>query len=689
MEPRVGVYICHCGSNIAGYLDVEKLTEYAQDLPRVIIARHYTFMCSDPGQDLIKDDIRDLNLNRVLVCSCSPTLHLRTFRAACEAAGLNQYLCEMATIREESSWVHSHDEEQATEKAMALVAAGVRRVIYRDPLVADFAPVNPNTLIVGGGIAGIQTALEIARSERNVYLVEKAPSIGGRMAQLGKTFPYLESAPDILVPRMEMVAESDYIDLSTYSEVTELSGYIGNFNATITRKAKSVDAVKCDGCGVCWEKCPVEVDDAFDRGLSKRKAIYRLFPKAVPNVPVIDREACTRFQGDDCSICAEACPAGAIDYEQKDEVAEVTAGAVIVSTGYDTFDPTPIAEYGYGRFDNVMTSPEFERMVNPDGPTGGEIVLKDGSKPQAAAIIHCVGSRDENYHKYCSRLCCMYSLKYARLLKEMGMDVYQMYIDMRCFGKGHEEFYKQASDEGVSFIRGKVGQVTDITQEDEEKGKLIVVAEDTLLGDIIRVPVDMVILSVAMRARDDMEEISRTFLMGRSADGFFLERHPKLDPVGTMLDGVFAVGCCQGPKDIVDTVAQATGAAARAMELISKGRVEMEAATASVDEDVCAGCGFCEAICAYSAVEVDPNTRLAHVNEAICKGCGACAVNCPSKAMQLKNFSPRLWRLRRELPVQGDAAQELLAETADGRYRRRDYGICRFGQMTKPVSGLG
>lgn len=642
MEKRVGVYVCHCGTNIAGYLDVEKLRAYAESLDYVVIARDYTFMCSDPGQDLIKDDIKELGLNRILVCSCSPNLHMRTFRDACSAAGLNPHLCEMATIREHCSWVHSHDEDAATEKAMALVAAGVSRVLYQTALEQKFAPVKADTLVVGGGVAGIQTALEIARSEHRVFVVEREPSIGGRMVQLGKTFPYLEPAVGILAPRMEELAANEYVELLTYSEVSELSGYIGNFTATVNRKARSVDAAKCDSCGDCWEKCPVEVPDEFNRGLSQRKAIYRMFPEAIPSTPVIDRANCSHFNGGDCTICQDVCPRKAIDYEQADEELEIEAAAVIVATGYDTFDPTPIAQYGYGRFDNVYTSAEVERLLAENGPTGGEVVLRDGSTPRSVAIIHCVGSRDTNYHEYCSRLCCMYSLKYARLLKEkLGANVYQMYIDMRCFGKGHEEFYKKASNEGVNFIRGKVGQVTDITQDDEEKGKLIVICEDTLLGSMIRVPVDMVILSVAIEARADTDELARKFLLGRSADGFFMERHPKMDPVGTMLDGVFAVGCCQGPKDIVDTVSQATGAAARAIEMISKGRVAMEAATALVDEEVCSGCGYCEAICAYSAVQVDPVTKLAVVNEAICKGCGACAVNCPSKAMQLKNFSPQ------------------------------------------------
>ena len=642
MDIRVGVYVCHCGTNIGGFVNVVKVTEYAQSLDSVVIARDYMFMCSDPGQDLIRQDIEELGINRVLVASCSPNLHLRTFREACQDAGLNPHLCEMVTIREHCSWVHSHDRQLATEKAMAMIAAGVRRVSHRNPLETQWAPVHPDTLVVGGGIAGIQIALEIAGSKNKVYLVEREPSVGGRMAQLDKTFPNLDSATDILTPRMELIETDEYVNLMTYSEIIDVSGYIGNFKVKSRKKARYVDENKCNGCGDCIGKCPVEVDNEFNLGMSKRKAIYTPSPQAVPNIPVIDRNNCTHFLEGECRVCEEACPKKAIDFDQEDEIIELEVGAIIIATGYDTFDPTSMTQYGYGHFDNVVTSLDFERICSPDGPTEGKIMLKDGSTPKSVAIIHCVGSRDENYHEYCSRICCMYGLKYAHLLRERAdADVYQMYIDMRCFGKGHEEFYKSVSDEGVNFIRGKVAQVTDIAQNEEEQGKLIVVAEDTLLGSMIRIPVDMVILSVAMEPRADTDEVARLFLLGRSADGFFLERHPKLDPVGTMIDGVYAVGCCQGPKDIPDTVAQATGAAARALELISKGKVEMEAATAYVDEEICSGCGYCEAVCAYSAVEVDPRTKLAKVNEAVCKGCGACAVTCPSKAMQLKNCSPK------------------------------------------------
>jgi heterodisulfide reductase subunit A len=461
------------------------------------------------------------------------------------------------------------------------------------------------------------------------------------MAQLGKTFPNLDSTQELLVHRMDMIKASGNIELLTYSEITEVGGYIGNFKVTINKKARGVDEAKCNGCGECWAKCPVEVPSEFEHGMKKRKAIYIPFANAVPKIPVIDRKNCKYFIDGSCRKCEEVCPQKAIDFKQEDKTIEAEIGACIIATGYDTFDPTPITQLGYGKLDNVVTSPEFERMLSPDGPSGGKIVMKNGTAPKSVAIAHCVGSRDQNYYPYCSRICCMYSLKYSRLIKQqLGADtnVYQMYIDMRCFGKGHEEFYKQASDEGVNFIRGKIGQITTDAQTDEEKGKLTVVCEDSLLGAMIRVPVDMVILSVAMKPRQDTVDISRAFLLGRSADGFFLERHPKLDPVGTMLDGIFAVGCCHGPKDIGDTVAQATGAAARALEMISAGRVEIESATAFVDEEVCAGCGACVSICAYSAIEVNAKTKLAKVNEAICKGCGACAATCPSKAMQLKNF---------------------------------------------------
>ncbi len=638
-DVKIGVYVCHCGLNIADTVDVEEVAKYATTLPAVVVSRNYKFMCSDPGQNMIKEDIKELGLNRVVVASCSPLMHEPTFRRTIQEAGVNPYLFDMANIREHCSWI-TEDHKEATEKAKALVSAAVRRVYYHQPLEIKEVPVNPSTLIVGGGIAGIQAALEIADSEHKVYLVERDPSIGGHMSQFDKTFPTLDCSACILTPKMTSVGMHPYIELMTYSEVEEISGFVGSFKARIRKKARYVDEDKCNGCGACVTKCPWKADSEFDLGLGKRKAIYTPFAQAVPNIPVIDTEHCVYFSKGACRACEKFCELGAIDFEQVDQIVEVEVGSIIIATGYDSFDPTPITQYGYGRFDNVYTGLEFERICNAVGPTSGKIVLKDGSEPKSVAIIHCVGSRDENYHEYCSRVCCMYALKYSHLIKERtDAEVYQMYIDMRCFGKAYEEFYKRLSEEGVNFIRGKVAEVTDRAINEDEEGKLIVCGEDTLLGKIIRVPVDVVILATALEPRADAAEVAKLFGITRSADGFFLERHPKLDPVATMTDGVFIAGCCQGPKDIPDAVAQASAAAARVLALISKGRVEVEAATAVIDEEKCSGCRICNLLCPYSAISFVEDEKVSRINEALCKGCGTCVAACPSAAITHRQFT--------------------------------------------------
>ncbi len=639
MEPRIGVYVCHCGSNIAGTVDVAEVARFAGNLDSVVIARDYRFMCSEPGQNLIKEDIKTLGLNRVVVASCSPTLHEPTFRRVCQEAGINSYLFQMASIREQCSWV-TEDHAEATEKAKALVSAAVKRIYYHQPLERREVPINPSTLVVGGGIAGIQAALKIADSGHKVYLVERTPSIGGHMAQLDKTFPTLDCSACILTPKMTLVGSHPHIELMTYSEVAEVSGYIGNFKVKIRKKARHVDEDKCTGCGLCQEKCPWKVPSEFDLGLGQRKAIYTPFAQAVPNIPVIDTEHCAYFLKGTCRACEKFCEAKAINFEQQDETIEVDVGNIILATGYDVFKPAGIYEYGYGSLANVITSLEFERMVNSAGPTQGGIVLKDGSHPKSVAIIHCVGSRDKDYHEYCSRVCCMYSLKFGHLIREHvpGAKVYEFYVDIRAFGKGYEEFYNRVTDEGTVFIEARPTGVVNVAKKPEEKGKLIVEYE---LEDGVkcRQPVDMVILSVALEAQSDTEAVGRLFGVNRSADGFFLERHPKMDPVATMSDGIFVVGCCQGPKDIPDTVAQASAAAARVLSMIGRGTVEIEAATSVINEERCSGCRICALLCPFSAISFDEEKQASQINEALCKGCGVCVAGCPSSAITGKHFT--------------------------------------------------
>ncbi|MDP2949867.1 MAG: CoB--CoM heterodisulfide reductase iron-sulfur subunit A family protein [Chloroflexota bacterium] len=636
-DRRIGVYICHCGTNIAGTVDIEELTEYARHLPGVVVVRDYKFVCSEPGQNLIKEDIRELGLNRVVVAACSPRMHEPTFRRAVAQAGLNPYLLQIANIREQCSWVH---EDGNTDKAKALVNAAAQKAYYLEPRDTREVPVNPSVLVIGGGIAGIQAALKIADATHKVYLVEREPSIGGRMIQLDKTFPTLDCSSCILTPKMASVASHPFVELMTYSEVVDVSGYVGNFRVKIRRNPRYVDESICTGCGICIQKCPWKTDSEFDMGLGKRKAIYTPFPQAVPNIPVIDTETCVYFKKGTCRACELFCEPKAIDFQQTERFEEIEVGAIIVATGYDVFDPSPIYQYGYKRLDNVVTSLEFERMCSATGPTGGEVVLKSGEAPTSVAIIHCVGSRDQNYFEYCSRVCCMYALKFAHLVKEKTeADVYQIYMDMRAYGKGFEEFYRRVSDEGVNFVRGKVAEITDQALTDEERGKLIVACEDTLLGRLVRIPVDMVVLCPAMKARADAAEMARLMNISRGADGFFLERHPKLEPISTNTDGVFVVGCAQGPKDIPDTVAQASAGAAEALALIDAGKVEVEAITAAVNEELCSGCKVCIGLCPYNAITFSEEKKVVEISDVLCKGCGVCVAACPAGAIIGRHFT--------------------------------------------------
>jgi heterodisulfide reductase subunit A len=605
----------------------------------VALAREYKYMCSDPGQELIRQDVRDHHLDRIIVAACSPHLHEKTFRHAVAEAGLNPYYFHMVNLREHDSWVHA-DKQAATEKAMDLIRAAVRRVKWHVPLERREAPIHADALVVGGGIAGIDAALTLANAGKRVYLVEREPTIGGHMAQFDKTFPTLDCAACILTPKMTAVRSNPNITLWSYSEVRRVEGYVGNYDVEIRRKPRYVVEDLCVGCLECIEACvykQAKVPDEFNIGLGKRKPIYIPFPQAVPQLVVIDPETCIEFKTGKCKkTCIEACAErNAIDFKQTEEIKNIRVGTIILATGFETFDAARIPYYGYGLYPNVYTSLEVERLVNASGPTGGEIVLRDGRKPATVGVVHCVGSRDVNTNRYCSRVCCMYSLKLAHLIKERsGAEVIEFYIDMRAAGKAFEEFYNRVAEEGVIFVRGKVA---DIYPAGNGDGRLIVQAEDTLLGMIRKIPVDMVVLSVGLEPRTDANDVRRLFNIGCSADGFFLERHPKLAPVSTFADGIFMAGCCQGPKDIPDTVAQSGAAAAQALALIDAGVIELEPNTAYVTEEACSGCKTCIPLCPYGAISF-LEEKKARINEILCKGCGTCVAACPSGSIRQNLF---------------------------------------------------
>ncbi|HKZ83639.1 MAG TPA: CoB--CoM heterodisulfide reductase iron-sulfur subunit A family protein [Anaerolineae bacterium] len=641
---RIGVYICHCGSNIAGVVDVAEVRDWAEKRLKhrgVVVSRDYKFMCSSLGQELIEKDIKDHDLTRVVVAACSPHLHEGTFRTACRRAGLNPYLCELVSIREQVSWVHT-DKEAATDKSKAVLSGGVERVIHHEPLEPLHVPIHEATLVVGGGIAGIQAALEIADAGFPVYLVEREPSIGGHMAQFDKTFPTLDCSACILTPRMVSAGSHPHITLLTWSEVERVDGYVGNFTVTIRKKARYVNTELCTGCGICQEKCPKRIiDNVYEAGLGYRKAIYTPFPQAVPKYPVIDRPNCTYFSKGTCKACEKFCPTNAIDFEQQDEHVTLQVGNIILTTGYDIFDARKVSQYGHGRLANVFTSLEFERLSNSAGPTNGNIVLRDGvTTPKSVGIIHCVGSRDRNFNNYCSAICCMQSLKFAHLVHERtGATVYNFYIDMRTPAKAYDEFYQRVLEEGTLFVRGKVAEVTDAARLPGEEGRLIIQVEDTLAGKQRRIPVDMVILSVGLEPRHDADDVAKLFGISCSADGWFIEKHPKLDPVATMTEGIFIAGCSTGPKDIPASVAQGSAASARVLGRIQQGEIALEPVRASVDQDKCSGCRICNDLCPFNAITFLEDRMVTEINPALCQGCGTCVAACPAGAISGTGFS--------------------------------------------------
>jgi heterodisulfide reductase subunit A len=654
-EIRIGVFVCHCGLNIAGSVNCKEVSEYASTLPHVVLSEHNLYTCSDPGQERIREGIMEHNLNRVVVASCTPRLHEPTFRKTCEEAGLNKYLFEMANIREHCSWVHLHEPKKATEKAKDLVHMAVARAALLKPKEELVVPVARQALVIGGGVAGIQAALDLADTGYKVYLIEKSPSIGGKMAQLDKTFPTMDCSICILAPKMSDVGRHPNIELLTNSEVVKVGGYIGNFKVTVHKKPRYVTK-ECTACGDCVDVCPVEVPNEFEVGLTWRKAIHTPFAQAVPAVYLIDEDSCIGLGDNTCAKCKDVCGPDAINFNDKPEDIELDVGTIIVATGMDVYDPVVLPEYGYLKAPNTITSMEFERLINAGGPTGGHLVRpSDMQVPKTVAFVQCVGSRAKKKgNPYCSNVCCMNTIKDALLIKEHWPDtkIYVFYIDIRAFGKSFEDLFRRAKAAGVIFVRGLPAEII----EDKKSHNLWLIGENTLEKKIYKVNVEMAILAVGLRPSDDSNKIMRLLRLSKTSDGFFMEAHPKLKPVDTPTRGVFLAGCAESPKDIKDSVTQASAAAARAGILMAKGSVTIEAITPVVSAEKCIGCGMCTRVCPYHAITVNKERKKAEVIEAACSGCGACGAECPVGAIEMSHFTDE------QIYAQIDAATE---ENAD------------------------
>ena len=648
---RIGVFVCWCGSNIAATVDVQAVSDALAKEPGVVLSTNYQYMCSQSGQEMIQEAIKEHKLTGIVVCSCSPRMHEATFRKTAQQAGINPYMVEIANIREQCSWVHK-DIAIGTEKAIILGRAAIAKVHLNAPLTAGQSPVTKRALVIGGGIAGIQTALDIADAGFEVDIVEKKPTIGGKMTQIDKTFPTLDCAACILTPKMVDVAQNDKIRVFAYSQVEAVKGFVGNFNVTIRKKARFVDETKCTGCGLCTEKCPQKkVPNEFNLGLDNRRAIYIPFAQAVPKIATIDADYCTMLKSGKCGVCSKVCTAGAIDYKQTDELIEEKYGAIVVATGFNPISMDKFDEFAYSKSPDVVTSLEYERLMNAAGPTGGTLLRpSDGTHPKTIVFVQCVGSRCDGGEKgkpYCSKICCMYTAKHAMLTREKypDTDVYVFYIDVRTPGKNFDEFYRRAvEDYDVHYVKGMVGKVT------PENGKLKVQASDLLANRQMHIDADMVVLAAAIEPDDSARPLATMLTASMDTNDFFTEAHPKLRPVESPTAGVFLSGACQGPKDIPETVAQAGAAAGKVIGLLVKDHLTCNPCVAKSDEMMCNGCSNCEKVCPYGAISYmdkefrGPNRttlirRVASVNPAVCQGCGACTVACPSGAMDLQGFS--------------------------------------------------
>ncbi len=636
-KKRIGLFVCHCGVNISSVVDVERVAKELESYPGVAFSTHYVYMCSDPGQTTILETIKKEKLDAIIVAACSPTLHEKTFQNVAELAGLNPYQIEIANIREQDSWVHS-DKEMATEKAIRIVKSMVEKAKQDESLEPIRVGVTRRAMVIGGGISGIQAALDIADHGYEVLLVEKEPSIGGHMIQLSETFPTLDCSQCIMTPKMVEVSRHPNIRVMTYHEVLEVSGFVGNFKVKIRKIPRFVDENVCTICGDCEDVCPQVVPDEYNMGLSFRKAIYLPFPQAIPGTYTLDIDSCLGLLPVRCGKCKEVCEPNAINYDAVEEILEEEVGAIVVATGYDLYTMQALGEYGGEKYEDVLNGLEFERILSASGPTGGEVRRpSDGKVPKNVVFIQCCGSRDpENHNSYCSKICCMYTAKHAMLYKHRVPDgnATVFYIDVRTGGKAFEEFYQRAIDEDeVLYIRGKVSKII------KEGDKLIVWGSDTLTGKKVEMEADMVVLAMSMVKTEGVESLLKKLKISTDANGWLAEAHPKLRPVESLNAGFYLAGCAHGPKDIPETVSQASAAAAKVGDLFAQEVLLHEPTIVPVNEELCSGCGICVAVCPYGARSLDLERKVVTVNEVLCEGCGACAAACPSGAAQQRNLT--------------------------------------------------
>jgi len=663
MKVRVGVYICSCGTNISDNIEIDQLVQFSSSLENVGYVKLNSLLCSEDGKNYLAEDIIKEKPDRVVIVACTPKEHEKTFRNVLQRAGLNPYLFQMVNIREQVAWV-TDDKNKATEKAKSYIRAAVKRVTLHEPLEKKEIDCNPDALVIGAGPAGMEAAHMLAKAGRKVYLVEKNSFIGGRVARYEDVFPKMECASCMLEPKMDEILHDENIELLLNSEIQEVLGFLGNFVVRINKKAGFVDNEKCIGCGACYEQCPVKVKNEFDYNLSDRKAIYVPYTGALPNVPVIDKKTCLRFEGQntgpqkeafeaglitreeyerfknqDCKLCKEACMFDAINYEDTDEILERNVGGIIAATGFELFDPSVLPQYGYGKIPEVYTSLEFERILAQTGPTGGKLLTKNAKEPESVAIIHCIGSRDKDYKDYCSSVCCLYALKFAHMIEKHSPEVkvYDIYADWCVPGKDNQAFLDSIKEwKNIEFIHTTLP----MNVVSKMKGEKIDLHCIDISEKKRKVSADMVVLCPAMIPGKDTAKLSELLLIPQGREGFFAEGHTKLAPVSTNIEGVFIAGCAQGPKDIQNSVAQGAAAAGQALSILVPGRkLELDVMTAEIDEKVCAECMICVGLCPYKAIVIDKEKRVAVVNTVLCKGCGTCVAACPSGSAKSWHFT--------------------------------------------------